>query len=1251
MKKRTLILALLVTMVTTAIGQTLTANELTYTIDKNNGSFNSGNDKWNTTYTSNDGNLVLSVGAGNMTGKDSQDKYIELFVGSNKKPYNITAPEGYYVSRYSFDYEKVNPQNEDKSFYIKHNGVNYYPGAGARTFSVNNLTKRIATFEMGGNNNGIYAKNFTVTIKKLGVLPELTEDENAPKYYIIQNVRYQKFAKYRDNQNWLQEDAKLENKSLFYFTGEVLDNGHLKVKIHNKATNNKMADFNSWNEEGIDWYIRMVVDDYGDCPGFAISKADALTDGTYDSWNSQSGGIGPWESNDIGSTFIFTPYEEHKEELPQISTEDNKIFYYIKGLKSNKYATYDGEGNSIKLQSTKDEFSYWYFVENTNIEAPEGHIACYIFNAANAKQVENPASGNYGDHEGNYKTYYIKQYNHDNYIGFAIYPYNEDDAGWNDANGAGTSVGCYNYQDGGSIWYFEPTGHTEKTLLNTVTAKKEDYLTKANNINGEADFYICDEEAINNTVKNINESDYSNLVNTLSSLYNAKTAIAEMKKTPTRPIEPGKLIMLKNKNYNSFLQINGNKLNGNSSANATTNDFATVWVVEAGSEAGKVKLKNYKNGKYIGEIRQSAEVSMTEEANAKEFTFESIDGINIAFHETSGGDYAYGHINGSNQLVGWEKNADASQWIAYEADVPAIGSVFRIESSYQDFKTNQGVTKAAYANGTAPGWKNSNYTDKNFYWTAEAINDNDGNLIGIAIKNVNTETYLTGNSSQSGAWSLSETPDTMLIQVLTNYNCGKLNEININDKHYDMHANGHGTGNGNYSNIVSWNGNNNSASSWYLIPFADVDTGILESRINNVIENKGKIGFPVDSYFDAFTEAINNTEDKDAIENALSTIYNVTDISNLNMPVDGKAYIFKNVQKNGNIYYFKYAESGVTLSHKLTDAEVFVCRKIGDKYIFVNNSGKYFTHKGAGSSSYTGPNSNKGYTDSYDQTPNKFLNDFGITKLHKDNVTKRETDGILVTNELLFGYVGLYTIRHDKAENVYYIMKNNNNGFDQASGPFVREDLTSMIRIEEAEYPNTVNLAAITEDDELVTVNGSSIATFSAPFATVLPENVKAYFATSEEEGVVTIEQIEEGKAIPANQGVILVGQTAGQVVMLPATNEETADGTSNRFGHSAGAAKALAEGEGYILARGNDGIGFYTTSAGTLAMNKAYLNIASNASKTVKIRFSQPGTTAVEDVEIENEREEIYDLTGRKLSEITKPGIYIVGGKKVLVK
>ena len=44
-------------------------------------------------------------------------------------------------------------------------------------------------------------------------------------------------------------------------------------------------------------------------------------------------------------------------------------------------------------------------------------------------------------------------------------------------------------------------------------------------------------------------------------------------------------------------------------------------------------------------------------------------------------------------------------------------------------------------------------------------------------------------------------------------------------------------------------------------------------------------------------------------------------------------------------------------------------------------------------------------------------------------------------------------------------------------------------------------------------------------------------------------------------------------------------------------------------------------------------------------------GVTGIEKVEIRNEKSEIYDLTGRRIESITAPGIYIVDGKKVLVK
>ena len=64
------------------------------------------------------------------------------------------------------------------------------------------------------------------------------------------------------------------------------------------------------------------------------------------------------------------------------------------------------------------------------------------------------------------------------------------------------------------------------------------------------------------------------------------------------------------------------------------------------------------------------------------------------------------------------------------------------------------------------------------------------------------------------------------------------------------------------------------------------------------------------------------------------------------------------------------------------------------------------------------------------------------------------------------------------------------------------------------------------------------------------------------------------------------------------------------------------------------------------------YLPASAVPNKTIAFYgFDWDGTTAIENVEVENASNVIYDLTGRKVEAITAPGIYIVNGKKVLVK
>ena len=200
--------------------------------------------------------------------------------------------------------------------------------------------------------------------------------------------------------------------------------------------------------------------------------------------------------------------------------------------------------------------------------------------------------------------------------------------------------------------------------------------------------------------------------------------------------------------------------------------------------------------------------------------------------------------------------------------------------------------------------------------------------------------------------------------------------------------------------------------------------------------------------------------------------------------------------------------------------------------------------------------------------------------------------------------------------------------------------------MEDATYANTpvlnnVGTSALMTSD----LHNMAMATFSAPFPTLIPEGVKAYYGI-DKVSYVTLKEIGE-PAIPAETGVILIGDNAGKVTMVPAAGEQVGEYEENVLSHSAGASKDITD--GYILTAKNGVAAFYRANAGTLAMNKAYIAV-SGAQEAVEIRL--PGTTGVDElIEQRAESKVIFDLTGRKVDAVTAPGVYIVNGKKVLVK
>ena len=183
---------------------------------------------------------------------------------------------------------------------------------------------------------------------------------------------------------------------------------------------------------------------------------------------------------------------------------------------------------------------------------------------------------------------------------------------------------------------------------------------------------------------------------------------------------------------------------------------------------------------------------------------------------------------------------------------------------------------------------------------------------------------------------------------------------------------------------------------------------------------------------------------------------------------------------------------------------------------------------------------------------------------------------------------------------------------------------------------------------------GQTIGTFSAPYATVIPEGVTAYYATQEYEGgTVSLIPIEEGKALPANQGVILMGEVAiNSVMFIPADSGE-ADLSANTFSHSA-TSFIVMESNDYILANGGQGIGFYKATEGSiLKQGKAFFRLPAGAvPSSLVLRFGG-NTTDIDFIrtDMDNADEPIFDIFGRQVTKVTKGRVYIKDGKKFIAK
>lgn len=181
-----------------------------------------------------------------------------------------------------------------------------------------------------------------------------------------------------------------------------------------------------------------------------------------------------------------------------------------------------------------------------------------------------------------------------------------------------------------------------------------------------------------------------------------------------------------------------------------------------------------------------------------------------------------------------------------------------------------------------------------------------------------------------------------------------------------------------------------------------------------------------------------------------------------------------------------------------------------------------------------------------------------------------------------------------------------------------------------------------TLDASDVTFNDHWSTFYSADGAYELPEGIGAFVATGVGENTVTVMQIRN---IPEKVAVLLNNETT--------TTTTNASVTGNLLVHAA-SDKVVNAGEGDFYGLYN---GKFMRVTGTIPEGKNYLLVpnavvpSGNAPQLTIVIDGE--ATGVNDVRSKKDdvRGDVYDLQGRKVQKLSKKGLYLNNGRKVVVK
>ena len=496
----------------------------------------------------------------------------------------------------------------------------------------------------------------------------------------------------------------------------------------------------------------------------------------------------------------------------------------------------------------------------------------------------------------------------------------------------------------------------------------------------------------------------------------------------------------------------------------------------------------------------------------------------------------------------------------------------------------------AYA-GNADYWRNMEFEAasplEEITYTVVVTGAPDGSTSGITLVDGNT------HKAHGETFTFTGTP-----QETTNYTVDAISgytyTVTITDGSYDTHK------------------NLNVAYKKNLPDFTALNTAIAKAaQYENLI--KDGLGYYHETFdsgtfatYLAQARAIDQTDNSNAtqteVDNAATQLNTILTYGiAINLPQPGT---FLRMKGTGNLYL----ADGLSNSHYSTSSTA------DDHTLFYYTAGNKLRAVGTG----------KYNTANYYTTSFTWADD--------------EADGVTVTFKQGTGQIGKYAIETstDNLPGKFVIQ-----AYNQDRVYVVASNATT-------EYPNSWTLEAVEAATFDLKIAASGLSSLCLPYSATLPDNTYAYAATDYHvtKGLVTLSLVNS-RYIEANKGYIIKGERDEQPTVQFVQSMETTNDPATNYLVGVTDAKSMEDMEScYMMLGGN----FCLITGGTLAANKAYLDLSSFGANAEVKGFTMDDETGVVSLSTLSGQQStaVYNLAGQKVNAGYR-GIVIVNGKKVL--